>query len=202
MTGAARFPALSGAVLAGGRSARMGADKWALRLNGRTLLELQAEKLRALGIRDVMLSGAGLPPLPGARVVPDEYEGRGPLAGLHACLRSARNPACLVVSVDVPLIPAEALAALCGAHRGGITVLCHGGAEEPLIAVYDASAAAVRAAAALLDSGRGAVRALGDALPRSRWDYTGPEDLLLNCNGPEDLDRARRLAGALPPDTM
>ena len=194
--GPARF---SGVILAGGRSSRMGRDKGVLRLNGRTLLELQAEKLRTLGIEDILLSGEGCPPLPDTRVIPDEYAGRGPLGGLHACLLAARDPACLVLSVDVPLIPAGALAALCRAHRGGITVLRHGGVDEPLIGIYDRACAG--AAAALLDSGRGAVRALEEVLPWRRWDYDGPEELLLNCNTPEDFDRARRLAeaGALSP---
>ncbi len=186
--GPARF---SGVILAGGRSSRMGRDKWALRLNGRTLLELQTDKLRALGIGDILLSGAGCPPLPGTRVIPDEYQDRGPLGGLHACLRAARGPACLVVGVDVPLLPTEALAALCEAHRGGVTVLCHEGMDEPLIGVYDTSAAG--AAAALLDSGKSAVRALEDALPWRQWNYDGPEELLLNCNAPEDFAAAERL---------
>lgn len=184
---------LSGAVLAGGASRRMGRDKRALRLNGRTLLEIQVDKLRALGVGEILLSGAGCPPLPGTRVIPDEYPGRGPLGGLHACLRAARHPVCLVVSVDTPLVPAEVLAALCRAHRGGVTVLRRGAAEEPLIGVYDRAAAG--AAAELLDSGIGAVRALSGVLPWRRWDYSGPEELLLNCNTPEDLREAERLAG-------
>ena len=40
------------------------------------------------------LSGADCPALPGARVIPDEYTGKGPLGGLHACLKAARNPVC------------------------------------------------------------------------------------------------------------
>lgn len=78
------------------------------------------------GLQDIMLSGENCPALPGARVIPDEYNGKGPLGGLHACLRAAQNPACLVVSVDTPLIPAAALAHLCQAHSGGVTVLRRG----------------------------------------------------------------------------
>ena len=86
---------LSGIILAGGQSRRMGRNKSELRLNGKTLLQIQADKLFALGIGDVMLSGADCAALPGTRVIPDEYAGRGPLGGLHACLKAARNPFCL-----------------------------------------------------------------------------------------------------------
>ena len=182
---------LSGIVLAGGLSRRMGQNKAELRLNGTTFLEIQVDKFRALGIADVMLSGAGCPVLPGARVIPDEYTGRGPLGGLHACLRAAKNSTCMVLSVDVPLIQPATLAQLCRAHSGGVTVLRHGDLEEPLIGVYDRDVA--KDIAALLEVGRGAVRALRETVCWNCFDYSGPKELLINCNTPEDVAAAKRL---------
>ena len=191
MSGMEIYGELSGIVLAGGASRRMGQNKSELRLNGKTLLEIQVDKFHALGIVDVMLSGTGCPALPGARVIPDEYEGRGPLGGLHACLWAARNPACLVLSVDVPLIPAGALAQLCRTHRGGITVMRHGDLEEPLIGVYDRVVA--EDITALLEAGKGAVRALREAVRWNCFDYLGPEELLINCNTPQDFITAKNV---------
>mgnify|MGYP002863181830 CR=1 FL=1 len=131
-----RTEQISAAVLAGGCSRRMGRDKAALTLGGQSLIALQVQKFRTLGIRDIMLSGYGRP-LPGCRNVEDIYPHRGPLSGIHACLAAAENEACLALSVDMPLLPAEALRELVNAHRGGITVLEHGGHVEPLSAVYD-----------------------------------------------------------------
>ena len=185
---------LSGIILAGGASRRMGQNKAELRLMGKTLLQRQADKLYALGIQDVMLSGAGCPALPGMRVIPDEHPGKGPLGGLHACLRAAQNPSCLVVSVDAPLIPAAALSHLCRAHRGGVTVLRHGEREEPLLGVYDRCAAGP--ISALIDAGTYAVRALKDTVCWNCFDYLGPEELLMNCNTPEDFTAAKELAEA------
>lgn len=188
---------MSGVVLAGGASRRMGQNKAELVLNGKSLLQLQVDKLCALGIEDIMLSGAGCPSLPGTRVIPDEFPGKGPLAGLHACLRAAKNPACLVLSVDVPLVPISALAHLCRAHQGGITVLCHGEREEPLIAVYDCDAAVPMQA--MLERREYAVRGLKDTVPWNRFHYLGPEELLINCNRPEDFAVAQALHSAYPP---
>lgn len=183
---------LSGVVLAGGASRRMGRNKAELTLMGKTLLQRQVDKLLALGIRDIMLSGENCPALPGMRVIPDEYAGKGPLGGLHACLRAARNPACLVVSVDTPLIPAEALSHLCRAHSGGVTVLRHSGKEEPLLGVYDRRIA--DSIPALIEDGKYAVRALREIVPWSAFDYLGPEELLMNCNTPEEFEAVKRLA--------
>ena len=185
---------LSGIVLAGGASRRMGQNKAELRLNGKTLLRIQVDKLRALGIEDIMLSGADCPVLPGVRVIPDEFTGKGPLGGLHVCLRAAENPACLVVSVDVPLIPSETLARLCRTHGDGVTVLRHHGREEPLIGVYDRCVSV--SISELIGAGRYAVRSLTDLVPWNCFDYLGPEELLVNCNTPEDFAAAKRLTDA------
>lgn len=182
---------LSGVVLAGGASRRMGRDKARLELGGRSLLQRQVDKLRALGVGDIMVSGAGCAAPPGVRVIADERPGNGPLGGLHACLRAARCDACLVVSVDMPLLPAGALARLQQCHRGGVTVLRHAGREEPLVGVYDREAA--EQIAALLSAGERAVRALKRRVRWAAFDYLGPAELLANCNTPEEFAAAARL---------
>lgn len=182
---------ISGVILAGGASSRMGVNKAELRLRGGTLLQIQIEKMRALGITDIMLSGETCPRLPGVRVVPDVLPGNGPLGGLHACLQAARHEACLVLSVDVPLLPSAALAYLCRAHRGGATLLGHGQLEEPLVAVYDAHLAA--GIPGLIQEGRRSARALAPPHLRNIFAYRGPGELLENCNTPGEFSEASRL---------
>ena len=48
---------ISGVVLAGGFSSRMGTDKSRLKIGGMALLEIQIRKLQRLGIQDIMVSG-------------------------------------------------------------------------------------------------------------------------------------------------
>lgn len=189
----ARFPrTFSGIILAGGRSRRMGQNKADLRLRDKTLLELQIEKMRTLGIDDILLSGAGCPHLPGVRVIPDELPDRGPLGGLHACLRSAVHPQCLVLSVDVPLVPASALSQLCRCYGKGVMVLSHHGKQEPLIGVYDRAAADL--ITPLIAEGGAPVRALQPQIKWNVWEYAGPEELLMNCNTPEDFIQLQLIA--------
>jgi len=185
---------LGGIILAGGASRRMGRDKAGLTLLGKTFLQRQVEKLRALGILDLMISGPADTAEPGVRVVPDIFPARGPLGGLHACLRSAHCPRCLVLSVDVPLVPLSGLAHLCQTHRGGATVLRHRGKQEPLVAVYDSDTAKV--IQPLIEKGSAPVRSLEGRVPWSCFDYLGPEDLLMNCNTPADLAQLNGVAEA------
>lgn len=182
----------SGIVLAGGASSRMGRNKAELPLMGRTLLHWQVEKLRALGVEDIMISGEDCAALPGTRVISDELPHRGPLGGLHACLRAARHPQCLVLGVDVPLIPAAALAHLCLSHSGGVTVLRHGEKQEPLIGVYDSALSEI--IPPMIGERGVPVRALAEKAPWKCFDYLGPEVFLKNCNTPQDISDAREIA--------
>lgn len=184
----------SGIVLAGGLSRRMGRNKAELPLLGRTFLQWQVEKLQSLGIHDIMISGPDGLTHPAARTVPDVFPGRGPLGGLHACLSAACASRCLVVSVDAPLVPASALAHLCRAHRDGGTVLEHGDRQEPLLAVYDSGAA--RSIEGSIGRESAPVRSLKEQISWTCFKYLGPEELLLNCNTPEDLGRLTALAEA------
>ena len=182
--------ALSAAVLAGGYSRRMGRDKAGMMLEGKSLLERQVDKLRALGIRDVMLSGTDSV-IPGCRNVADRFPHRGPLSGIHACLLASKHPACLVLSVDSPLVPPETLFSLIESHTltetSGITALRHDGQTEPLIAVYDR--ALYPMAEQLLHSERTAIMRLLAASAVRELDYEGDEFLLCNCNTPEEYER-------------
>ena len=182
----------SGAILAGGFSSRMGADKAALPFGGMTLLEWQIQKLRALGIGDIMVSGSPLA-APMARCVPDVYPHRGPLSGIHACLEGAWNENVIFLAVDIPLVPASALRLLAEAHTGGITLLCHGGLAEPLVGVYATSLAEM--ASGILQTEDCSVRRLFAQTEVHSLAFQGDARLLENCNTPEAYQAAVRRAG-------
>lgn len=123
---------LSMIVLAGGRSTRMGSDKADLPYENRTFLRHQIEKGRKLGIEDILVSGyRGTQELESrilekdVRVIADRYKECGPLGGLEASLRRAEHDYCLVLAVDVPLVPVEELGCMIHefreASRGGMT---------------------------------------------------------------------------------
>ena len=177
----------SAVLLAGGKSTRMGRDKATLPFGDGTLLTVQYEKLRALGITDILVSGYG------EGMIPDAEPGCGPLGGLAACLPRAQHPRVLVISVDVPLVSETTLRALIAAHTGGVTILRHGERTEPLIAVYDAALG--ETAQQLLAQGKRAVRALLESTECRVVDVEVPEWEFLNCNTPETYAEALRSTG-------
>lgn len=182
---------LSAIVLAGGYSSRMGQSKAELLLCGKRFIDRQIDKLRALEIDDIMLSGYDTP-VEGTRFVPDVYPHKGPLSGLHACFAQAKHPYCLVLTVDTPLLPLAALQELITYHKSGVTLLLHGEKFEPLIAVYDC--ALYPRCEEILQGEKYAIRKLLDSAEVHYFPYSGNEAFLRNCNTPEDYAAVCELA--------
>ncbi len=134
------FP-FSAAILAGGRSSRMGRDKAFLPLapNGEPLINHQAALLRRIGCGELIISGRlGVDyGVPGSRVVTDTMIDSGPLAGLVALLTAARHPWVMAIAVDLPHLTTDYLAKLLAAGAGvsGVVPLGAGG-YEPLVGLY------------------------------------------------------------------
>jgi molybdenum cofactor guanylyltransferase len=160
--------AVSGAVLAGGSSRRMGTDKRHVTIDGVPLLVRAVEAVRA--VADEVLIVGGPATTAGesdavTRAIGDLRPGEGPLAGIEAALDAARHPWVLVVAVDHPwLSPAvlgllldrlrrtDAQAVLLGTERG----------PQPLVGAYRRTART--AVSALLDTGERRATRLPEAL--------------------------------------
>jgi arsenate reductase len=141
------------------------------------------------------------------RIVTDAApRGSGPVAGLASGLGAADEELCWVLSCDLPFVTHELGRLLMRelrqterrtVSRAVIPLL--GGREQPLCAAWDAEA--FRVAERCLGAGRRSVRELIELidvrrLPEESLHGVGdPKRLLLNVNTPEDLKRARMLAG-------
>lgn len=86
----------AGVILAGGASSRMGQDKSALRLNGKSLLRHMQDIFTEAGVAAQYISGPAQ--------IPDKIRASGPLGGVHAVLRhvGARHAHLLFAPVDMP----------------------------------------------------------------------------------------------------
>ena len=179
--------AFSAVILAGGKSSRMGTCKAELTWGGKTLVEHQVNKISALGISDIMVSGYSRP-VTGTRFVPDIYPEKGPLGGIHACLCAAKRSACFVISVDAPLFSPDEMKLLIKTHLEGsrpITVAEHCGTLEPLIGVYDSSLSG--AAEEILQDANTSVKRLLDQIGFAVCEFPNGNSVR-NCNTPDEYN--------------
>lgn len=184
---------MTGLVLAGGRSTRMGVDKALLRVGGRTLAARALAVLATVCDEVLVASGDGrrLDDLAVAQVA-DALPEAGPLGGIVAGLEAAHHELVAVVAVDLPYANAALLELLAGRWSGEPAVVARAdGRLQPLHAVYTRAAAPLLRAR-LVEGQRSITRALHALRARVvepvEWAPADPAGrFALNVNRPEDL---------------
>jgi molybdopterin-guanine dinucleotide biosynthesis protein A len=182
----------SAALIAGGKSSRLGADKRLLKFDGVPLWERQLKVLASLGPAELLIAGPSTGPWTGRfRSVEDVAGSAGPLGGVAAVLDVAACESLLVLAVDMPSMTASWLNQLLSVRRPGIGLLpFFGGRFEPLAAIYPRSCAAIAHAcirsekASMQHFCRGLLEAgLAETVKISTADLP----LFANLNTPADL---------------
>jgi molybdopterin-guanine dinucleotide biosynthesis protein A len=183
-------PATVVAILAGGRSRRMGVPKAGVVLAGRTLLQRAADAAHEAGLRPVVVAKTAslLPDVPGLERWDEEPEPVHPLGGVVAALHRAGAPV-VVLPVDLPLVPPGLLRHL-AARPESLVVVEAAGRLHPLLGRFapehlEALAAAADAGARVVETVRrlGAVTVDEDVVAR----FGDPSRVLANVNDPDDL---------------
>lgn len=202
--------ALSAAVLAGGQSRRMGADKALLRPvpGGPTLIERVVEAVSAVASETFLVVNDDRLAFLGLRAVPDAFPATGALGGIYSAVAEASEAHCLVVACDMPFLSVPLLRAMAAQGRD-YDVLAPflpvaesrqgtaGGVYETLHAIY--SRAALAAMRTELEAGRFKITGF---FPRVRVRPFPIEELrrfdpelrsFFNANTPERFAEARAI---------
>ena len=98
---------LSGIIIAGGKSSRMGADKTRMQFNDKTFLEHAVDLLK--DFTDEIIISINRETDLGIHTVKDEIPDIGPLGGLYTALKNIQNNAAIVIPVDTPLLSKDVL---------------------------------------------------------------------------------------------
>ncbi|MCB0463530.1 MAG: molybdenum cofactor guanylyltransferase [Flavobacteriaceae bacterium] len=129
---------ITGIVLAGGKSSRMGSDKGLLKMNGKTFVEHVIEAMKPLVDEIVIVSNNPEYDQFGFYRVEDDIKDSGPLAGLYSGLKHSKTNYNLVLSCDIPMIKTEILKKLVEADYENyeVTQVESHNKTMPLIAIY------------------------------------------------------------------
>ena len=184
---------ITGLILAGGKSTRMGGNDKALQLlHGRPMIEWVIDRLQPqvgclmvnTNSDDAKLAVLGSP------VFSDQIAGhRGPLAGLHAGMALAKTSLLACVPCDAPLLPVDLVSRLHAALSDAdadIAVARSPSSLQPTFFLCRKSKALSRSIEEYLAAGRYALRhwmALHDCVEVGFSDEAG----FSNINTPEDV---------------
>ena len=192
---------LSVAIIAGGKSVRMGRDKAFVKLAGKPLIRHVIERSRNLGQTETILIAnqseryrhLGLP------VFSDVCPNKGSLGGIYTALTYAQSPHTLVIACDMPFIKTELLRFMIAQISDAIDIVAPrvGGYPQGLHAIYSQSCRqpiqeqlAANRLKVIRFYDRMRVRYL-DENDYEPYDVDGRS--FVNLNTPEELQQARKL---------
>jgi molybdopterin-guanine dinucleotide biosynthesis protein A len=134
---------ITGIILAGGQSKRMGYNKALAKLKGKPLIEYSLNALRGVTGNIVLSVGSEMFQYKNLPSVTDIIPDCGPVGGIWSALRYSTTVLNLVISCDMPFIPVPLLKLLVKeAEEYGAPVTLpvdNKGCLQPLCAVYNQS---------------------------------------------------------------
>lgn len=128
---------ISGIILAGGESRRMGKDKSKILFKGKPLIEYPIDLFRNY-CDDIIISGDTNKYSDYCFLkVPDEVERNGPLSGIYSCIKASKTVMNIVTTCDMPFLSNELIEYVIDNSDGADLIIpYHHTHYEPLCAIY------------------------------------------------------------------
>jgi len=140
-----KFPNISGIILGGGQSRRMGRDKRRLHWEGEPFLDRVCRLMNSLFVEVLVVTAqedydcSHLP----VRLVTDKIPEKGSLGGLYTGLIEAKNSLSFVVACDMPFLIQESISRLCLEPVSDVLMVKLSTGMQPLHARYSKRCAPV-----------------------------------------------------------
>lgn len=185
-----RYSEITGVILAGGKSSRMGTEKAYLQILGRPFIQILADLFQQLFHHVVISSDvSGKFQEFGIPVISDTYHNCGPLGGIHSSLDHSPTSHIFVLSCDTPLLSRNAIHYLISsAEENKITIGWECRNTHPLVGIYPRSI--LRSIERYLLGGERKVTELLNNLPHHSVDLSSWHAELVNINDPVQYDVA------------
>lgn len=129
---------ITGIILAGGKSSRMGTDKSFIMLNDKPFIQYSIDALKPLVSEIMIVSDDSKYDVFGLKRVNDITKNAGPIAGICSGLEASSTECNLILSCDIPLINSDILKQLINSvdNTSEIIQIESNGKTMPLIALY------------------------------------------------------------------
>lgn len=128
---------ITGVVMAGGKSSRMGSDKGLVEFDGKPLVQYAIDSLKSvcdnvlISTRNPAYSQFGLP------LIADEIPDCGPIGGIYSALKASTTDQILVLACDMPFVTSETLLKLLAQNNCFECIVPRvAGKLEPLCSIY------------------------------------------------------------------
>jgi Molybdopterin-guanine dinucleotide biosynthesis protein A len=189
-----RIAGMTGVILAGGSSRRMGSNKALLKLDGMTMIEKVYQIVSSLFDDVVLVTNhpeeySFIP----CRKIPDIYQEYGSIAGLHAALTTTTTNRIFLAGCDMPLLNRELIRLLAqtSPEADAVVPLNSAGLLEPLHAVYAKSS--LSAVSEMMEAGEKSILRLFDKItttvlpPAAYAHLEQAESSFVNANTPGEF---------------
>jgi FdhD protein len=193
-----KIPDVTGVILAGGASSRMGTNKALLEVNGSQIVTHTYRTLAALFHEVIIVTNSpqDYEQIP-CRKAPDIYPDIGSIAGLHSALVNSTTSRTFVTACDMPFVNPHIIRYICSLEHDeydAVIPFSEGG-QEPLHAVYATECRSIFENA--INNGE---RKILDILKRMKTRHVSWEEMkavdgsstsFLNVNTPEEYNKLK-----------
>lgn len=129
---------ITGIILAGGKSSRMGMNKSLLKIGGKTIIERIVDLMKSIFSEIIIITNS--PNEYASLKLPmyeDIYKWKGPLAGIHSALTHSQTEKNFVISCDTPLMTKDMIEYIVNFQTQKPIVFCEAaGYHQPLVGIY------------------------------------------------------------------
>jgi len=130
---------ITGIILSGGKSKRMGVNKSLLKVGCKTIIEVVQDKISKLFKELLVITNEPeLYQFLNLEIYKDIFQGKGPLAGIHSGLVHSKTQKSFIISCDMPLITVDMINTIINYKKDSpITITKADGYIQQLCGVYD-----------------------------------------------------------------
>lgn len=182
---------LTGIILSGGMSSRMGTEKGMVNHRGKRLIEYSIDALKPVCDQLIISSNKDCYSYLNIPIVPDEIKNCGPIGGIYSCMKKFPSDRYIILSCDVPNITSVLFSDLL-VHLDNFDAVIPidvNGRKQPLAACYSSSSFPIIATE--LKNNRFKMMSLLSLFNVQYFSLLGKEiysnKLFLNANYPNDL---------------